>query len=40
MTFDHVAKVGSLIFPVKRVASDASMVFMTMLRLPSMNSAK
>ena len=26
MTLDHVAKVGSLIFPVKRVASDDSLI--------------
>ena len=26
MTLDHVAKVGSLIFPVKRVASDGSLI--------------
>ena len=26
MTLDHVAKVGDLIFPVKRVASDGSLI--------------
>ena len=26
MNLDHVAKVGSLIFPVKRVASDDSLI--------------
>ena len=26
MTLDHVAKVGGLIFPVKRVASDNSLI--------------
>ena len=26
MTLDHVAKVGGLIFPVKRVASDGSLI--------------
>ena len=26
MTMDHVAKVGDLIFPVKRVASDGSLI--------------
>ena len=26
MTLDHVAKVGGLIFPVKRVASDRSLI--------------
>ena len=26
MTLDHVAKVGSLIFPVKRIASDRSLI--------------
>ena len=26
MTLDHVAKVGNLIFPVKRVASDGSLI--------------
>lgn len=26
MTLDHVAKVGGLIFPVKRVASDDSLI--------------
>ena len=26
MTLDHVAKVGSLIFPVKREASDGSLI--------------
>lgn len=26
MTLDHVAKVGVLIFPVKRVASDGSLI--------------
>ena len=26
MTLDHVAKVGDLIFPVKRVASDNSLI--------------
>ena len=26
MTLDHVAKVGDLIFPVKRVASDDSLI--------------
>ena len=26
MTIDHVAKVGGLIFPVKRVASDRSLI--------------
>ena len=26
MTLDHVAKVGNLIFPVKRVASDDSLI--------------
>ena len=26
MTLDHVAKIGGLIFPVKRVASDSSLI--------------
>ena len=26
MTLDHVAKVGNLIFPVKRTASDGSLI--------------
>ena len=26
MTMDHVAKVGNLIFPVKRIASDESLI--------------